>query len=586
MNQIPAGPIQVEDPSDVLTFETTLKIGRSVALAFGFGLLMLVATGFMIILELLSHKNTAGPNPAVTCVAVMGAMAVLYGITLLRSPVRAIVSHDGLTVEHLIARKRMTWADIAELQRRSDQGLSDLGTRTSNKKAKTKRVLVIKAESGKTLARVTEDLKHFNLLVTEIEQRSSAARGEATYDFAKQADRLLVSQRRQKRWLGIAGVAMFLIGLVGGAFSWQNHKMHERLANDGEHVDAVVQRQYMFNVTARIEYTFTDERGAQHTRDVGMDRDVWNELAEGDTVLVRYLPDDPEYNQLVVGEEEPEFPFALEFGSLVVIGVLGLVCLLSSLFGIADIKSDGGKVRAVRVGDVTEAWTLPPMASPVAGFSEAYTSDDHALEYDEVAPEVVEAEYEEAWPEEYGEDAPPPVMPTGLKVVAIMNMVMGGLGVIGNGMRILLARYFLSGGHSFNLGDRSLEFDPTQINMTEVYALHCTALVLALALAISGIGVLRMRRWGRWTAVISASLRILMGVHALAISLMAFSKDFGAWGDHGMAARAGMAGACAMELFFMAYPVVVLFVLCRRSTSEFFHAQSTDVGADQSGTAW
>jgi len=91
-----------------------------------------------------------------------------------------------------------------------------------------------------------------------------------------------------------------------------------------------------------MEYVFRDAEGKEYRRDTIVAGDVWNNLKEGSPVAVRYLPEDPDYSRLVLGDlhdKESHDPQLMLFvGPLA--ALLGLFFLAAGVLHFCGVDPD------------------------------------------------------------------------------------------------------------------------------------------------------------------------------------------------------------------------------------------------------
>jgi hypothetical protein len=197
------------------------------------------------------------------------------------------------------------------------------------------------------------------MLANEIVIRSTAASGRATYDLARDEQRRTEKSAKSTRraaW----GMLVFAIAFAAAFAAGINEEMHlPRFASEGRRVEAKVVRRYMRKITPYLEYSFTDDGGRTHSREVMMYQEAWDALDGRPTVAVEYLPSDPEgWNRLVAGEQSGasfggNFLF-LSGGAFLALGGLAVVALLGY-----DLKSENGVTTITRYGRVLKSWGTP-----------------------------------------------------------------------------------------------------------------------------------------------------------------------------------------------------------------------------------
>lgn len=154
----------------------------------------------------------------------------------------------------------------------------------------------------------------------------------------------------------------------------------------------------------------------------------------------------------------------------------------------------------------------------------------------------------------------PPRPPASIKVLGILNLVFAALGALGT--LFTWASYF---GH-LDLGRSNPVIEiahesPAYMRFLE-WSTAATAVALVVLLA-SGIGLLRMRMWGRKLAVVYAVFTVVAGIVAMAMTqhylLGPLSRA------HSAAAVGGAAGGYLGGIAGIAYPVVLLAFMFRRN---------------------
>lgn len=567
-------PATARPPTDRV-FVNKRKIGRTAAVVFGVSILNLVIQVFLVLSHLLAPPSSGdwyvpGLAGGMITASIFG---FLYGVLLLKSPIRACLDAEGIRIEWLVSRKRLSWAQIAELRRKKSSAPFGAPAGGGWGKQETKDILILCDERGKTLAEVDSALSDFPELVAEIEARSSAARGASTYDRDAQQARQLRSQKRSARLLAVAGGFFLVVGLGGGIFTWVDHQKERRLATEGVVTDATVARHYMYNVTPHLEYEFTDEQDRAFKRDAVMEPGAWDALEGQQTVAVRYLPADPDRSHLLIGEEESFTPpFFLMMAGTGLMTVLGALAWVAYFSGIADVKVERGKVRLVRVGQLDDSLE-PDAAAPKA---RAIASPPPFPPPTPIVPRPAEPAFL------LGVEPPSRSLPPGIKAVAILNIVFGLGGMLLNAARFAFSAWVVDQGGIVNVGDDYVfEVGPDVIQWARVE--HVVCFGLALLLGCSAIGLFRARSWGRTLALAAVCGQLLIGIVAIVGIFRGGISVEGLPPEHRVPAYVGLAGAMFLSLLGMAYPTVVLVVLCRRSARELFAADDRETAERFSG---
>ncbi len=161
---------------------------------------------------------------------------------------------------------------------------------------------------------------------------------------------------------------------------------------------------------------------------------------------------------------------------------------------------------------------------------------------------------------------PGPARPQAVKVFGILNLVFAGLGALGIAMTYMM--YFTDlevGGKrdlAIEIAHRSSAF------MTFMRVSFATGLLARIVLVFAGIGLLRMKTWGRTLTitygvygVISAGVSFIMTQRYLAGPLLDSGESM---------AKAGAAGNIIGSAMGLAYPVLLLIFMYKRDIREAF----------------
>ena len=98
-----------------------------------------------------------------------------------------------------------------------------------------------------------------------------------------------------------------------------------------------------------LKYVFSDERGVEHIRQAKVKWEDWRRFRDGDTLTIRYVPDNPDRNRLARGLDNAWWVLPLIFGILgLVFGGLGWTFIVLSL------RKVFAEINLLRTGSVTE----------------------------------------------------------------------------------------------------------------------------------------------------------------------------------------------------------------------------------------
>jgi hypothetical protein len=158
-----------------------------------------------------------------------------------------------------------------------------------------------------------------------------------------------------------------------------------------------------------------------------------------------------------------------------------------------------------------------------------------------------------------------PTPPRSIKTLGTLNLVFAGLGLLGSAMTY--AMYF--GGLKLTphdpIGD-AVRSSPAYLSFLR--ASMVAGLISHCALAASGIGLHRMRSWGRKLAlayavyaIVAAIGGIVMMVHYV-MPVVANMK--------GPAGQAGIMGGIMGGLIAIAYPIVLIVFMSKRNIRDAF----------------
>jgi hypothetical protein len=313
----------------------------------GVGVLVLLGIIFVIQVNMPARPGHDMMPGMLGGASVLGFGLLARGLFLLRTTARVVVDDSWVHLESAFARRSVGWGEIARIE--CDKRSPALG-------GETLRVVRLIGTSGKRLAEISETIGDFEFLANEITQRSTAARGQATFDAQADEKRRVTRDAKKIEWVSF----FFGLATLGmGATLWAgiNEEMHlRRYASEGKRVEAKIVRRYMYRVTPRLEFSFRDEAGKEHTRDTMMYQGpAWDALEGKKTVPVEYLKSDPSWNRLLEGEDA-ETKFGGKFllvsgGGFLVFGFLFLVTLLGF-----DLKMENGVNTLTRRGVVVKQW--------------------------------------------------------------------------------------------------------------------------------------------------------------------------------------------------------------------------------------
>jgi hypothetical protein len=159
----------------------------------------------------------------------------------------------------------------------------------------------------------------------------------------------------------------------------------------------------------------------------------------------------------------------------------------------------------------------------------------------------------------------PPRPPGSIKVLGIINLVFAGLGVFG-----LLFTYSMYFG-GMKMGPRNPVIEvahdsPEFMTFMKWSIVH--GLISIALLATAGIGLIKVRSWGRSLAIFYALQNIVAAIVGLYITHKYLMTPLKAL--HDPAADAGVTTGYMGGVIAMAYPIVLLAFMIKRNVREHF----------------
>ena len=537
--------------SKILEFRNSQKVGLQVTVALGVSVFMIIILALNMFVMFLSSKHSSVAPGLIGGLSVIPIMGITTAIFLLKSPVRIILDDQGLTFEWLIRRKTFLWGEISEIQLKEVDFSTTWASAFTGKKNQPKERLLLLDRNGKKFAEIPANVKPFDVLVREIHNRTSAFKGASTFSIDKQKSLEKSSHTKKRRLLLVAGIPLAALGIAVGIMTFVTEHDKRLLERDGRIVEAVIARHYIYNITPRLEYTFTAPDGRSYSQNIMVERNYWDQIENSKTVPVKYLPSKPENNRLVTGQiDSADLPFPLSIALSLLITVIAFGCILMYFLRISDIKFENGRFRIIRENQIE----LSPTASSLVETPRSpYVANIPAYQEPQPSPIV------SAQPSGISHQRKPP---GGLKAIGILNIVLGGLGFLWNSARFFIA-YLIA--YQPVAVSENIEL---KANPAWILTGHGLSVMVAFAFVLSGIGILTFQNWGRILAIISACSKLLLGSIEI-ISLLLVGSGVT---DSEQQFIASVATAFYMffVLLTMVYPVIVLVLLRWSSTREAF----------------
>jgi hypothetical protein len=185
----------------------------------------------------------------------------------------------------------------------------------------------------------------------------------------------------------------------------------------------------------------------------------------------------------------------------------------------------------------------------------------------------------------------PEARPTSLYLIAICNLIVGTLGVLCDsartvsvfGERALAARYLDAKQQSDRAWmERDLAQDLPHLATYRIIFDVTIPWLLTLALLVSGVGLIRLRSWGWWLALLYGCFsflhKIAVGIYSV-VFLLPLYRDFPTdtmLRNTDAVSTAGTVTAIvmvAMPFILAIYPTAVLVVLCQPKVTAAFRRE-------------
>ncbi len=491
-------------------------------IAGGVIFLLVLLVQFVLLLASTSTEGDRYMPGLIGGLSVFGIALIARGAALLRSIRRVVIDQKGLRADGFISSCTVQWEQVHSIRKQKKTDLFG---------GKSTQQLALLDERQKLLVLISEHIERFTDLVAEVEGRSSAALGRPTADPALQRQHEQRKGSKTRRFNSVASAllaALFAAGLIFGIYE----TLHVRkYATEGVRADARIVRHYMVRVTPHIEYSFKDSQGRAFTRETSVEQPAWEALQGATKVPIEYLASNPDWNRLAAGEMDQNMFgggfMLISGGGLLLFGAI----LALTLLGL-DLRSDNGRLRLVRYGEVSPANTslsepvaLEPPALPVA-----------------IAPMPA------ASPK-----------PTGLIVLGVIAVIFG---VLGAG-RVLLGMLLALRG-SLDVGNRQIVFELSWWHA----AWNVGNAALAICLILTGVGLVMLRPWARSLAICVAILQVLSSVGAMIGVIVSVIRSAVPGEPLSTEQVAIMFGGILGETIGMIFPLVLLVVCVRRTTAE------------------
>ncbi len=304
------------------------------------GGLLLGMTFLGFVGSIVGDAGVAQRTVSTTLPAILAVSMFSLGYSSKRSPIRVHVRPEGLLLVYPDSERSIWWNELRWCTK--DSGILSF-----------KEFLFLYNAEGKRDVAIPDSFTDFKELVEIVTQRI----GEVQ---ATQEKPVPI----KKNWFNI--VTLFTVGTLAGAGSvfflvtgMQDLENAERLAAEGVVGTGVITRHFLApnGVTTRIEYEVTGNDGRIGSGNTEMDKAIWEDLAEGDPIAVRYVLDAPEINEVisgrVVGDYEQQSPlkvYGISAGMMIFSVFMLVVGTLSAMGIEIDFDSETNKFRIIRLG--------------------------------------------------------------------------------------------------------------------------------------------------------------------------------------------------------------------------------------------
>jgi hypothetical protein len=225
------------------------------------------------------------------------------------------VGSAGVRVVTARGSQTYTWAQI---------GWSAMGASFGGKK----KCLRMFDASGKKLVEFADGVGDLEGL-SKIIAAGVAVKGDGT------ADRIRNTKAKsQSVFLLAGGVVFTALGLANVGLTRESIQRQRRLADSAVQGIAQIEELRMApnGTTPRLVYRITAPSGKTVTRNVQIERRLWDALANVKTIAVFYVPDDPDISMLAFGEVKDRNDGGVGYFLSAFVTIMGMVFFVGGLF--------------------------------------------------------------------------------------------------------------------------------------------------------------------------------------------------------------------------------------------------------------
>ena len=304
-------------------------------LHLGFGVFCVMAALFMfaVNLFLIDARNQLVFHGTTTLPMILGVFSLINFWNMLSTPDAVRIWQEGIEIDGATSH-RLAWDDI------------EYATVVDAVGGMSKKLRLL-GKGGKPLTTISSGIGEFKSLAQVV--------CETVAEHAPKEEQAAIQSKRGRR-MSLAAIALGIGMLIAGTFiiydGWWKKHAQDRLAEESVAGQGTVTRHFVApnGRTKRIEYEVEGDHGKRASHNVEVEAGFHESIQEGDSVDVRYVPDDPRISELAAGEIPDNNGIGGPLGSM----LLGIVALAMSLFAFAasvmfwkgyDLKYEDGKFR-------------------------------------------------------------------------------------------------------------------------------------------------------------------------------------------------------------------------------------------------
>ncbi len=300
--------------------------------------LLFAVAGFC--LALFTRLDQLAMHGVTTLPVLFGLGAITAAWSLARTPRQLAVGPKGITIDWRNRTRKFSWDEV---------GWATVAPGALN----MRKQLVIYDAAGKVVAKLSEAFDQFDRMVTLVTERIA--------DKPDDASECIRMSKSKRSAMFITTVAVIMLA-VAGLNAWMAHReqrANQLLEQTGIPGEADIVRRFLApnGVTPRLEYRVTAADGQTATRNAEVTRDYWDSLENATSVPIVYVPSEPEFSRLAMGEpverDITKNPLII-YGLSAALSLLCLVFLASAWLQWRgwdiDFDSETGKLSIKRFG--------------------------------------------------------------------------------------------------------------------------------------------------------------------------------------------------------------------------------------------